>query len=86
MDLKARIAGLNAFLAEIYADGDMRLSRFLARIGIGEDDIEAIRRNHMEELAAGCIALLSQEPFKHDERSFRLISLRVGLDGMGTNA
>lgn len=81
MDLKSQITGLNTLLSEIYGDGDMRLSRFLAKIGIGDDDIEAIRRGHMEELTTGCIALLEKGPFKNHGRSFRLISLRMGLEG-----
>lgn len=81
MDLKARIAGLNTFMSEIYGDSDMRLSRLLAKVGMGGEDIEAIRRNHMEALTGGCITLLARGPFKNDERSFRLISLRMGLEG-----
>lgn len=82
MSLKLQVTGLNEFLTTIY-NTETRLSLLLSNLGFDSQQIETLRRQHLEQVVTSFIAVVQERIISGSdgERLYKIISRRFGLDG-----
>lgn len=82
MSLKVQVTGLNEFLTAIYKT-ETRLSLLLSNLGFDSQQIETLRRQHLEQVVTSFIAVVQERIISGSdgERLYKIISRRFGLDG-----
>lgn len=83
MPIRTQIMGLNRLLTAVY-NRETRLSSLLADLGFSPQQIETIRRDHLEYVTTQYIALIEERLLQvraGGERLSHIINRRFGLDG-----
>jgi DNA-directed RNA polymerase sigma subunit (sigma70/sigma32) len=82
MSLKLQVTGLNEFLTTIY-NTETRLSLLLSNLGFDSQQIETLRRQHLEQVVTSFIAVVQERIISGSdgERLYKIISRRFSLDG-----
>ncbi len=81
-DIKTMVNGLNKFLTAIYGE-ETRLSILLAMLGFEPQQIDFLRKHHLEQVVTSFITAINECPGikSKDNRLRMIITRRFGLDG-----